>query len=160
MTNNILPNSRLWIYQSQRAFNESEESAINAQLLAFTTQWTAHNVALKASAIIMHHRFILIMVDEAQALATGCSIDKAVNVIKNIETTYDLSLFDRLYITYRNTYNEIASVILAEFEAKLNTGEVTEDTIIFDNTILTTNDIQKWEAKVKDTWVSRYVSLV
>ena len=38
--------SRIWIYQSNRDFNESEISVINDKTISFLENWQAHGLSL------------------------------------------------------------------------------------------------------------------
>ena len=78
--------SRVWIYQCNRAFREKEVIEINEQLLQFYEQWESHGKKVKAWAGILFNQFIVMMADEkASALVGGCSIDSSVRIIKSIE---------------------------------------------------------------------------
>src|ERR1700712_1888920 len=94
--------SRVWIYQSDKQLSDENVSALQQQLDSFTTGWTAHNSQLKAKAEIRYNRFIILIVDESQAGASGCSIDKSVNYMKQIEQQFNINLFDRFNLAYRS----------------------------------------------------------
>ncbi|MDB5015022.1 MAG: transporter ATPase, partial [Daejeonella sp.] len=44
----ISEDSRIWIYQSDRVFNEAEVTHIHQKLNDFTSQWLAHGNKLAA----------------------------------------------------------------------------------------------------------------
>jgi len=148
----ISENSRIWIYQANRVLNPVEQEQIQRRLNDFTSQWQAHGHQLTALAEIRYHRFIILMVDEARAGATGCSIDKSVNLMKELEDEFNINLFDRLNIAYR-TSEDVTSCTREEFEALIETGKVTEDTIVFNNLVPTIKELNsKWEVPFKDSW--------
>ena len=95
------PQSRIWIYQSNRKFTPVEEAEILTKLEAFTQQWKAHGHELMAKAEVRHGYFIILSVDESQANVTGCSIDSSVRLIKEIEQTLRVDLFNRFNIAYK-----------------------------------------------------------
>ncbi|HCN84089.1 MAG TPA: ABC transporter ATPase, partial [Sphingobacteriaceae bacterium] len=136
----ISENSRIWIYQANRVLNPVEQEQIQRRLNDFTSQWQAHGHQLTALAEIRYHRFIILMVDEARAGATGCSIDKSVNLMKELEDEFNINLFDRLNIAYR-TSEDVTSCTREEFEALIETGKVTEDTIVFNNLVPTIKEL-------------------
>ena len=74
----INPNSRVWIYQSDRAFNTSEKTDIELQLTDLCNNWNTHGSPLHCSFQI-HDWFICLFVDESGQDASGCSIDSSVN---------------------------------------------------------------------------------
>lgn len=148
----ISENSRIWIYQSNRALNPVEQEQIQRRLNDFTSQWQAHGHQLTALAEIRYHRFIILMVDEARAGATGCSIDKSVNLMKELEDEFNISLFDRFNIAYR-TGDDITSVSREEFEALIAAGKVNEETIVFNNLVPTVRELNsKWEVPFRESW--------
>jgi len=149
---NISENSRIWIYQGNRLLNSEEEQKIQQKLNDFTSQWLAHGHSLAAQGEIRHHQFIILSVDEALVGATGCSIDKSVYLIKEIERDFNLDLFDRFRITYRDGENVI-NCSKSEFEDLLKKGEVNSNTIVFNNMIPTRKELNTlWEVAMKDSW--------
>jgi hypothetical protein len=149
---NFSENSRVWIYQSNRELISAEVAQIEPVLNNFATGWTAHNNQLKAKAEIRYNRFIVLVVDESQAGASGCSIDKSVGLMKAIEQEFNINLFDRFNIAYR-TAAGITSVGRNEFEELIKQGDVTADTIVFNNLAATLKDLDtKWEVPFKNSW--------
>ena len=145
-------NSRVWIYQSNRELSADQSVQLQNQLNVFAQNWTAHNNQLKATAIIQYNRFIILVVDENQAGASGCSIDKSVRFMKNLENEYQINLFDRFNLAYRDG-DRITSVSRNEFEELIKKGTITEDTIVFNNLVQTLAELQtKWEVPLKDSW--------
>lgn len=145
-------NSRVWIYQADRKLNDAETQQLQQQLNSFTQSWTAHNNALKAGAEIRYNRFIVLMVDESQAGASGCSIDKSVNFMKQVEQHYNINLFDRFNLAYRDG-SEVLSAPRAQFEDLIKHGTINQDTIVFNNLVQTLVELDtKWEVPFKNSW--------
>ena len=155
----ISENSRVWIYQSDRSFSDIEKAQIEELLNNFTLQWQAHGYQLAAFAEIRHHRFIVLLVDESEAGASGCSIDKSVKLMQQIESDYNVNLFDRFNIAYRKG-NEVVSYNRNQFEALIQQGEITENTIVFNNLVQTKKELDtQWEIPFKNSWHARVFSL-
>lgn len=145
-------NSRVWVYQANRKLTETEVQAIQGRLNDFATGWTAHNNQLKATAEVRYNRFLILIVDESQAGASGCSIDKSVNFIKQIEKEFNINLLDRFNLAYREG-NEVFSAPRHEFEEMLKEGTIHTHTIVFNNMVQNLNELQsKWEVPFKDSW--------
>ncbi|MCF8319248.1 MAG: ABC transporter ATPase, partial [Sphingobacteriaceae bacterium] len=133
-------------------------NAIQERLNAFTASWEAHGKVLKASAEIKYTRFIIFIVDETQASVTGCSIDKSVAVLKTIEQEFNLSLFDRMQVAYRNEHG-IQVCSKATFENLIAKGLVTENTVVFNNLVQNYVALQNaWEIPAKESWHSQLFS--
>jgi len=148
----ISENSRVWIYQADRVLNADETGNIQQQLNGFTTAWTAHNQQLLAASMIQYNRFIILVVDERQAGASGCSIDKSVNFMKQLEQEYQINLFDRFNLAYRQG-DKILSAPRQRFEELISQGVITADTIVFNNLVQTVADLKtKWEVPFKNSW--------
>ena len=142
----------VWIYKSDRKLTDAETLQIQVQLDNFTTGWTAHNNQLKAKAEIRYNRFLILFVDESQAGASGCSIDKSVNFMKQLEPQFGINLFDRFNLAYRDG-EEIVSVPRHQFEELLKEGKIATSTIVFNNMAQNLSDLQtKWEVPFKDSW--------
>jgi hypothetical protein len=154
-------NSRVWVYQSNRKLTGEEVSKINSELDEFTIGWTAHNNQLKATGEIRYNRFIVLIVDESQAGASGCSIDKSVRFVKHIEEAYDIHLLDRFNLAYRQG-SEVLSAPRHEFEEMLKQGSINTNTVVFNNMVQNLKDLQtKWEVPFKDSWhIQLFGSLV
>jgi hypothetical protein len=144
--------SRVWIYQSNRELTAKETSEIQNTLDRFAAEWTAHNHQLKAKAEVRYNRFLVLIVDESQAGASGCSIDKSVHFLKDLEQQYGIDLFDRFNLAYRDG-EQILSAPRSEFEELLKVGKIGNNTIVFNNTVKELAELEtKWEVPFKDSW--------
>jgi hypothetical protein len=142
-------NSRVWVYQSDKKLSGAQVIELQIALDNFTKGWTAHNNQLKAKGEIRYNRFIILVVDESQAGASGCSIDKSVHFMKQVEQHFGINLFDRFNLAYRNG-EEILSVPRHTFEELLTNKTIKADMV------QTLNDLQtKWEVPFKDSWHAR-----
>lgn len=149
------PQSKVWIYQSNRAFSNDEVTAIQQKLDNFTSAWKAHGHQLKAKAEILHNFFIVFTVDQAMAGVTGCSIDASVSVIKDIEKTYNVDLFDRFNIAYKID-GKVIVTNKEDFETLVNIKTVTPKTIVFNNLVQSLQEFEdKWETPFEQSWHSK-----
>jgi hypothetical protein len=144
--------SRVWIYQSDKELNGEQVKQVTSLLNQFTAEWTAHTHQLKAKAEVRYNRFLILIVDESQAGASGCSIDKSVNFLKRLEQEFDINLFDRFNFAYREG-NEVLSAPRHEFEELLKSGRINKETIVFNNLVQDLGQLgTKWEVPFKDSW--------
>ena len=145
-------NSRVWVYQSDKQLNDADVIKLQIMLDNFTTGWTAHNNQLKAKAEIRYNRFIVLIVDESQAGASGCSIDKSVRFMKDIEQEFGINLFDRFNLAYRSN-EEILSVPRHTFEWLISNKTIDVNTTVFNNMVQNLTELEtKWEVPFKDSW--------
>lgn len=144
--------SRVWIYQSDRELSDEQAKQALDQLNLFAAEWTAHNHQLKAKAEVRYSRFLVLIVDESQAGASGCSIDKSVNFMKRLEQQFGINLFDRFNLAYRNG-EKVLSAPRPEFEELLKSRKINTDTIVFNNLVQNLQQLDtKWEVPFKDSW--------
>src|ERR1700743_72471 len=142
-------NSRVWIYQADRELNNNEVTELQQQLNSFTQSWTAHNNQLKAAAEIRYNRFIVLVVDESQAGASGCSIDKSVRFVKEIEAQFGINLLDRFNLAYKEG-SEVLSAPRHAFEEMIKQSRINTDTIVYNNMVQNLAELNtKWEQPFK-----------
>ena len=155
----ISENSRVWIYQSDRILSSEEVKQIQEKLDVFTSQWLAHGHELLALAEIRYNQFIIISVDEQQAGATGCSIDKSVNLIKQIERDLNINLFNRFALAYRDSEG-IQTVNRNDFEKLIETRIITPETIVFNNLVTIRKELAtNWEVAFRNSWHAQIFGL-
>lgn len=156
LTINELPGyARVWIYQADRLLTDSEQQFLTEASGQFVAQWAAHGTPLTAAAQVLNGYFLVLGVDEAQAQASGCSIDKSVHFVKSIGAQLNIDFFNRLNIAVEMP--EIQLVPLNQFENLAANGTITPDTYVYDNTLTTAKDFtERWHTKASNTWMSRY----
>lgn len=146
------PQSKVWIYQSDRAFTDQEVSALQQQLNDFTAQWKAHGHQLQAKAEVLYHYFLVFIVDEATAGASGCSIDASVRIVKGLELEYGVDLFNRFNMAYK-VDDQVVVVNKEDFETLISIKQITPESIVFNNMVTTLADFEtKWEVPFKESW--------
>lgn len=145
-------NSRVWIYQSDRKLTDLETQEIEAKLQAFVSEWTAHTMQLAAGAEIRYNRFLILIVDESKAGASGCSIDKSVKFMKELEQEYGINLFDRFNLAYKEG-EEVFSAPRNAFEELIKQSSITAHTIVFNNLVQSVAELNtKWEVPFSQSW--------
>ncbi|QEC78022.1 ABC transporter ATPase [Mucilaginibacter ginsenosidivorax] len=144
--------SRVWIYQADKKLTDEVVQQIQQELDKFTTGWTAHNNQLKAKGEVRYNRFLILIVDESQAGASGCSIDKSVHFMQNIGQHFNINLFDRFNLAYRDG-EEILSLPRHAFENMLKQGKINTETIVYNNMVQNLTELEtKWEVPFKNSW--------
>jgi hypothetical protein len=153
---NLPPESKIWIYQSNRKFTDDEFSEIETSVQDFITNWAAHGTSLEASYLLKYNRFIIFAVNQEVQVATGCSIDKSVQFIQDLEQKYNVDLLDKMNVTFKNG-EFVAHKTLIEFKKMAKDKAVTGNTIVFNNLV---NNIEEfndsWEVAAEDSWHSRF----
>ena len=156
---NISEHSRIWIYQANRALSPLETEQVQSRLDAFTGQWLAHGHELAAKGEVRYNQFIILAVDEQQAGATGCSIDSSVRLMLELEREFNINLFDRFQLAYRDG-EQIKTCNREEFQTLINEGKIDGDTIVFNNLVSTRKALDtNWQIPMRDSWHTNVFSL-
>lgn len=155
---NSLPDTaRVWVYQSDRSFKESELEVIQKEATEFINSWTRHGDDLKGGYTVLYNQFLILAIDESFANASGCSIDSSVRFIKKLETELKVDLMNKLNISFKDGEN-INIVSLADFQKYAKAGQISAETIVFNNMVQTKGEIAtKWEVPAKESWHQRFV---
>jgi len=155
---NTLPEtSRVWIYQANRSFTESELEEISKKLDVFIENWTAHGGDLKAGYCIKYKRFITIALDQNMNQATGCSIDSSVVFIQQLEKDYQVDLLDKMNVSYKQG-EFVAYKTLTDFRKMAKQKAVSKKTIVFNNLVTNIAEFnENWEVPASESWHSRFI---
>lgn len=149
------PSSRIWIYQASRSFSVSEFDFISQKLNQFVADWSSHGKKLDVASEIKYNRFVIICIDESQAAASGCSIDKAVHFMSEMGNELKIDFMDRNLIYLENDI--LKSLDIKNIKSSVLIGNLKPETIVFDNTVSTFEQFKtKWQSKAIDTWLKRY----
>ena len=148
-------NSRVWVYQSNRLFFMSEALEMEVMLTTFVDGWNSHGKKVKGYANLFFGRFIVVMADETVTGVGGCSTDSSVRLIKEIETKYNVNLFDRQSLAFI-VKDKIELIPLSQFNYAVENNFINEQTPYFNNTILTKKQLlTQWIIPVKDSWLGK-----
>lgn len=149
--------ARLWVYKAPRDLGQAEQKLVRERGAAFTSGWAAHGAPLDATVDVLHDRFVVIAVDEEQAKASGCSIDKSVGFIKQLEHDLNLMLTDRMFVVYEQE-GRTASARLQQLPQLIAEGTITPDTIVFDDLVSTVGDLRnRFRVPLRASWMERYL---
>lgn len=148
--------ARTWIYKAPRDLGQAEQKLVRERGAAFTEGWSAHGAALAACVDVLHDRFVVIAVDEEQARASGCSIDKSVGFIKDLEHDLNLMLTDRMIVVFEED-GKVRSCRLQELPGLLEQGLITADTIVFDDLVATVGELrERFRVPLRASWLDRF----
>ena len=156
---NTLPEtSRVWIYQANRSFSESEIEELKGKLDIFIENWTAHGSDLQSGYDIVYKRFIVIGLNQSLNNATGCSIDASVHFIQQLEKDYDVDLMDKMNVSYKQG-EYIAYKTLVDFKKMAKDKAVSKNTIVFNNLVNNIAEFKEnWEVPASESWHSRFLN--
>jgi len=149
--NKLPDSSRIWIYASEKALTEDQQSHILTYIAEHLKGWNAHKVPLTAGVTILENHFIVVALDEGKNGASGCSIDTLQKTIQELEKELSISLMNRLNVFCRID-NEIQCIPSVKLESMAKA-----DTPFYDLTILTKSDLNTYLKPISEGWCSSFL---
>ncbi len=138
---------KIWIYTLSKQLSAEQEADFKNRCLLFVNSWTAHDTSLDASFELYNHRLLIFNVDETKYAASGCSIDKQVRLVKELEQQFSIELLNRLLV-----------VKASEIKQLLENGLIAKDTLVFDNTITSSEELKtSWKRPLQETYLAKYL---
>ncbi|MBK77591.1 MAG: ABC transporter ATPase [Flavobacteriaceae bacterium] len=155
--NLLPPNAKVWIYQSDSNLSSTDVELIEKEVKFFLNNWSSHNKEIESSYEIRYNRFLIIGLNENINSASGCSIDKSVNFIKNLQSILKVNFLNRLDVAYK-IGNEINSISLLEFQKMIRENKLSKDSIVYNNMIDTKKlYLNSWETTIENSWHKKFL---
>jgi len=151
------PNSRVWIYQSNRLLFMSEALQLEDMLRHFIEEWKSHGNKVKGFGTLFFGQFIILMADESVAGVSGCSTDSSVHFIQMVEKSFNIQLLNRQLMAFWHK-EKVQTIPLTQVAYALENGLIDADTLYFNN-LADSKDalIHQWLLPVKNSWLKRYL---
>src|SRR5687767_11085599 len=151
--------SRVWVYQSSRLFSFTEALHVEDLLKNFVDNWQSHGAPVKGYANVFFGQFIVLMADERATGVSGCSTDSSVRLIKQIEESFNVTMFDRTSLAFL-VKDKVQLLPLAQLQYAIDNQFISPDTLYFNNLVQTKEEMEKkWIVPVKDSWLRSRVQL-
>ena len=149
--------SRVWVYQSSRAFSLDEALRIEEILDHFTLNWLSHGAPVKGKAYLFFGQFIVLMADETATGVSGCSTDSSVRVIKHIESEFGVKMFDRTSVAFVIKDN-VQLLPLSQLQYAVDNGFITSETLFFNNVVQTKEELENnWIIPASNSWLAKKI---
>ena len=145
--------SRVWIFQSSRPFDEKEKREIDEQLKNFYLQWQTHGEPVKGWGELLFSTFVVVIADESASQVSGCSTDGMTRVIKSLERQYSVNFFDRLTISFL-VNDKVQMLPMNQISYGLEKGFIETDTLLFNNLVATKQAlVDSWLTPLDKSWL-------
>jgi ABC-type uncharacterized transport system ATPase subunit len=150
--------ARTWLYISERKLTESEMAMVQLESEQFVQTWTAHKQALNAGAFILFDQVLVLWVDESQAGASGCSIDKSTHFVEGLGKQMSIDFFKRDIVFYQTNDNTVTTTTLGQLATLKEVGAISTETLVFDSLKQTVGDLAQnaWQ-NIGDSWQKRWL---
>lgn len=154
---NFPANSKVWIYQCERALADSEVEFILKVGAEFTSQWVSHGAPVNGAMDVLYNRF-LVLVAEDNGEIGGCSIDSSVGVIRKVQASLSADFFDRMTLAYL-TVDSVDAVHVNKLEGAVAKGLLNSNTTVFNNTVTDLEGLRNdWTIPLNKSWAWGRVS--
>ena len=153
------PDSRVWVYQANRVFSMNEALEAGDMIDDFAQNWKSHGTPVKGAGFLFFGQFVILMADENPTGVSGCSTDSSVRLIKTIEQSFGVNMFDRLSLAFV-VKDKIQLLPLSQLQYAFDNGFLHPDTLYFNNLVATKKDLEeKWIIPVSDSWLASKVNM-
>ena len=151
-----LPDSaRIWVYQATRPLDSQELELISNTLIQSCQSWEAHGAPLQASFEIRYDQVIIVAVNEAMNVASGCSIDASTRWFKTLGESLQVDFFNRDLALVRN--EQVHLIALGQLKAAVQSGALTPEDAIITPLLQTVQQYRSsWLSQAADSYVKRY----
>lgn len=147
-----------WFYTLAAPLAVEVEQALRTDFHAFLSQWNSHGTPVAGTIAIVHQQFVVVQAAPDDERPSGCSIDSMRRAVETLLQQYQLTRLDAAYIAYRDAQNIVKLAHFQEISSKIAAGEITADTLVFDNSLGNSDDLSQWEKPLAQTWMSRWLA--
>jgi hypothetical protein len=149
------PQSKVWIYQGSRLFGMGEAFELEEMFEAFLKEWKCHGANVSGYGNLFYGQFIVLIADESVSEVGGCTIDRSIHFIKELEQKFKIELLNRQNLAFY--INEKVQILpLPQLKHAIENGFITGDTLYFNNVVSTKEElVNKWLIPVKQSWLGK-----
>lgn len=104
---------------------------------------------------VKYDRFIVVQAEPGST--SGCSIDSMNHGVDAILAKFGLEALPHNHIFYWNAAGELEQVDFREVKAAIEAGKMGPDTVVFDSSLGQEDDLKRWEVKLADSWMARFL---
>lgn len=144
----------IWIYQADCTLSHAQIDAVMQKTRIFLEDWTSHGKALKAGAMVYHHRFLSLGIEKPDYELSCCTIDSAMHLLWEIKSNLHIDFLKRDQLCFKKG-EQVFALHTNQVREKMKQGEITPDTLVFDNTIKYKGELNhKWLIPVQNSWLT------
>lgn len=147
--------ARAWVYGAEQPLTPDQIQALQKHMAGFMAEWQSHGRPVTPNWQLVHDRFVIIGADEAAFELSGCSIDSMVRTLDAFNRTAGLNFTNSgSKVFYRDHEGTIQCVDRIAFGELAKDGAISNETIVFDNTIATVGHFLtgQWEKPMHESW--------
>ncbi len=146
-----------WIYSLSETLTSDHEASLVPALAEIARNWKSHGSPIAGVIQLKYSRFVIVQADPETGRPSGCSIDGLKHKVEELLTSRQISWFDASQIFYLDASGNLAFTHFKHIASMLTQGDLTEDTLVFDHTLSQSDDLNRWEQPLKNTWLKRFL---
>jgi len=138
----LSPNSKIWIFKGQRAFNKNEKEQCEKSLNEFMETWLSHGANVHGGFQFFEDQFLLIGAESEGGPPSGCSTDGLVHFIQDLSNRIGIDLMDNASIFFKDgdSFKRAEFQKISEFIQK---GELKENTLVLNSQVTQKKDLNE-----------------
>lgn len=150
--------SRVWVFPLQESLSLEAAAELGAQIQSFLSSWDSHGAQVLGSYLVSHARFLLVAADPESCSVSGCSIDSLYRAVEELLAARSLKVANLADVFYLAD-GQVEQVTRAEFKQLAQSGELNEETLVFDTSIQSLGNFQngQWLLPRRDSWHEKLV---
>jgi hypothetical protein len=148
--------SRVWVYQADQKFSESDEKILRDRMKSFCEGWNTHGNLMPTSFDVVENQILILAVDESNLGASGCSIDSSVRTLRELESKLNINLTDQGKISLKRPTGEMKVISALGVKSRVISGEIDIQTEVINPMIRVKSDLQNLWQPVRNSWLNKY----
>jgi hypothetical protein len=149
-------NSRVWVYQADHKFSDTEEKLVRDRMTRFCEGWNTHGNLMPTSFDLVENQILILAVDESNLGASGCSIDSSVRTLRELENLLQANLTDQGKISLKKSTGEMKVIPALGVKSRVVSGEIDLETEVINPTIRIKADLKNLWQPVRNSWLNKY----
>ncbi|HSF53938.1 MAG TPA: hypothetical protein VLA71_09315 [Algoriphagus sp.] len=149
-------NSRVWVYQADHKFSDTEEKLVRDRMTRFCEGWNTHGNLMPTSFDLVDNQILILAVDESNLGASGCSIDSSVRTLRELENLLQTNLTDQGKISLKKSTGELKVIPALGVKTRVVSGEIDLETEVINPTIRIKADLKNLWQPVRNSWLNKY----
>lgn len=128
-----------------------------AEVNAFLGQWKSHGTPVAGTASLHHGQFLMLQAAPDGEMPSGCSRDSLNRGVDAILRQHGLTYHDAGMVAWQQPDGNMALASFRDLKALIQAGTLTADTLVLDNTLADSDDLERWQVPLQATWMKRYL---
>ncbi|GAB4448508.1 MAG: hypothetical protein OHK0036_04100 [Bacteroidia bacterium] len=146
---------KIWIFIIENELGVKELESLYKDCLLFVQQWESHAAPVNASVELYKNRLLIFRNDEEFNPIGGCATDNLFRFIQELEKKYSTHLLNRRLVVYEKEGN-IQVKNLSDVTQLIQSGEIDDNTIIYNTSIISSDEWQQFRLPAKDSWLKMF----